>query len=137
MFLRPKDGQSEIIGLFNQNKWLTVAIVGFLTWGLGLMIYRLFIDTGDKLIIDSQGIRSKNLTSDVDVKWKDVKETNLYIGAKSTYKLLIKTNWDSDEEIFIANLNKSPREIGHYIELFRRHYAQHSVYVSTGGSGDN
>lgn len=125
MILRPKNGEIEIVGLFQESKWFAIGILAFLTWGLGLMIYRIFIDTGDKLIIDTKGIRGNNIIDKVNIGWGDIGETNLYIGAKSTHKLLIKTKLGDDHEIFIANLDKSPKEIGHYVELFKRHYAQH------------
>ncbi len=127
IILRPKDGQIEIVGLFQESIWFAFGILTFLTWGLGLMIYRIFFDTQDKLIIDAKGIRGTNIIDRVDINWSDIGETNLYIGAKSTYKLLIKTKQGLDHEIFIANLDKSPTEIGHYVELFKRHYAQQNV----------
>jgi len=120
--LNPNNPKDSIQELAKSHLWLAILVGCFLTWSFLLMVYRIFFDKKSKLVIDKDGIRANNLTDKVDLTWKEIDTTSLYIGGKNC-EIHITTKYLDEHKIFINNLEKTPKEIGHYIELFRMHYS--------------
>jgi len=60
LVLRKVHDAHEFEELIRSSSWVSLALMLFLSWSLGLMAYRLLFDNSDKLVINDRGVAANN-----------------------------------------------------------------------------
>jgi hypothetical protein len=118
LVFRKINSSSQVEEFVKSGSWLSFGLIVFLSWSLMLMIYRLLFDKADKLVITPEGVRAANLADQFNLTWKEITATSLEKGGRSNY--LIVWTGKQQHKVLLSNLDKTPEEIGHYIEVFKK-----------------